>query len=90
MENIKTIENFNKWKKTLHKIINTSEKVGVNEETIANIGKKFGDFLEKNVDPENREQRLIKELWSVGTEEEKKALTNMLIKMIETEHHSIH
>ncbi len=89
LENVKVIENFEKWKDALHKIIHVSEKMGVSEDTITDVGKKVGDFLMNNVDPENREQRLIKQLWEVGTQEERHSLAHMLVKMIEKEHHNI-
>jgi len=90
LENVKMIEDFEKWKDTLHKTIHVSEKLGMSEDTVTDIGKKIGDFLMKNVDPENREQRLLKQLWETGTQEERHSLAHMLVKMVEKEHHTIH
>ncbi len=87
LEHVKTLEDFGKWKETLHKAVHTSEKVGMKEDTITNIAKRVGDFLMKNVDPENPEQRLLKELWEVGTQEERHTLAHMLVKMVEKEQH---
>ena len=84
------IENFDTWKDTLHKAIHTGEKVGMSEETVTDIGQRIGTFLMKTVDPENPQQRLLKELWEVGTPDQRHTLTHMLINMIEKEHHPVH
>ncbi|MBO8138574.1 MAG: DUF3243 family protein [Desulfotomaculum sp.] len=41
----------------------------------------IGEFLANNLDPANKEQRLLKELWENGTEEEKHSLASMMAKM---------
>jgi hypothetical protein len=82
----KLIEDWDKWKKTLYNVISVGEKVGLSEETITNLGSKIGEFLSSNVDPENREQRLLKELFEVANEKEKETLTGLIIKMIQRDH----
>lgn len=84
--NINVMNDFDKWKKTLYNVVSMGETVGLSEDTIKNLGSKIGDFLASNVDPENREQRLLKELFEVSTEKEKEALTGVIIKMIQKEH----
>lgn len=79
----KLIEDFDKWKKTLYNLISVGEKVGLSENTIKNLGSKIGEFLASNVDPENREQRLLKELFEVANDKEKETLTSIIIKMIQ-------
>lgn len=36
-----------------------------------------------HIDSGNREQRLLQELWLEGTEDERRALTSMLVKVLE-------
>ncbi len=90
LESVKIIENFGKWKQTLHKAIHISEAIGVKEDKVVDIAKKVGDFLSNNVETENPQQQLLKDLWDVGTDSEKHSLAHMLVKMVEQEHHSIH
>jgi len=78
--------NWDKWKKTLYNVIYVSETVGLSEDTISKIGSKVGEFLVSNVDPENREQRLLKEFFEVANKEEQETLTRVIIKMIEKDH----
>lgn len=76
---------WDKWKDTLRKAVNLGETVGMSQNTIENIGVKIGNFLAAKVDPENREQRLLQELWKVGDDSDRKTLSKMLVKMVETD-----
>lgn len=86
---IEMIEDFSKWKDTLHKAVHVSRSAGMNDDTVVNIAERIGDFLSKNVDPKNPQQRVIKELWEVGTHEERHVFAQMMVKMVEKEQHSI-
>ena len=77
-----SMDNWHDWKETLRKAVNLGDKVGLTHETMANVGSSIGSFLSHNVDPENKEQRLLKEMWSVANQNEKESMTNVLIKMI--------
>ncbi len=71
------------WKKTLGKAVNAAEFAGMSDETINNTAYRLGDFFAANFDPGNREQRLLKELWEVGAEEEKRSLAKMIAKLVD-------
>lgn len=83
---INVINDWEKWKKTLYNAVSVGETVGLSEDTITNIGSKVGEFLASNVDPENPEQRLLKELFEVSNKSEQETLTNVIIKMVEKNH----
>ena len=83
---INAINDWEKWKKTLYNAVSMGETVGLSEDTITNIGSKVGEFLASNVDPENPEQRLLKELFEVSNKSEQETLTNVIIKMVEKNH----
>jgi hypothetical protein len=89
-EHVKMIEDFDKWKNTLHRLVHVSKAVGMSEDTITDLAKKVGDFLSNKVDPENPQQRLLKQLWEVGTQEERHALAHLIVKMVEHEQHGVH
>lgn len=69
------------WKKILGRGVNLAEAAGISDENINKIAYRLGDFFANNFDPGNREQRLVKELWEVGAEEEKRALAKMIAKL---------
>ncbi len=73
------------WKNTLSKAVNFGESVGMSENTIENIAVKVGNVLSARVDPENREQRLLQELWKVGDDSDRKVLAKLIVKMVQTD-----
>lgn len=82
---IERYEDWDDWKKTLGQAVAAGNSIGMGDEIIVKIGSKLGDILESIVEPENREQRVLKELWDVASGEEKKALTSMIVKMLKAE-----
>ena len=86
LKNVDTLSHWDKWKDTLSKAVDLGQKVGLSEQTIDNIGTKVGDLLAANVDPENREQRLLQELWKSGDDHDRKTLAKMLVNMVQKEH----
>ncbi|WP_432663780.1 DUF3243 domain-containing protein [Wukongibacter baidiensis] len=84
--NLDVINDWDKWKKTLSRAVSMGETVGLSDDDIKDIGVKVGEFLSSNVDPDNHEQRVLKELFEVGDKKEREALTNMIIKMVNHDH----
>ncbi len=85
MKRAEFINDWHDWKLTLKKAVDMGETVGLSENTIEKIGVKVGSFLSSNVDPENREQRLLQELWRVGDDADRKALSGMIVKMVQSD-----
>ncbi|MDD2620724.1 MAG: DUF3243 domain-containing protein [Syntrophomonadaceae bacterium] len=80
-----TISDWEKWKGTLSKAVSFAEIVGMSEKTIEKIGFRMGNMLSAGIDPENREQRLLQELWKVGDDNDRAVLTKMIVKMLQTD-----
>lgn len=76
------MESFEQWKSFLSNQINSAKQAGASESAIINAATRVGNFLSDKVDPKNREQRLLKELWDKGSEQERQALASMLTKML--------
>lgn len=74
-------EGWHQWKKTLGSAVNVGETVGMSEETINDISYRIGEFLTNNFDPANGEQRLLKELWEEGNDNEKHTLAKLVARM---------
>lgn len=85
MDNIDVINNWDKWKSTLSKAVNAGQAVGLSQETIQKLGVKVGNFLSSSVDPENREQRVLKELWKAGDDRDRISLTRMIVRMVQND-----
>lgn len=77
------LENFDSWKKFLGERVKQAKGLGMKEETISKLAYEIGSFLEEKVDPKNEQERTLKELWSVASEEERKTIARLMIKLTE-------
>ena len=80
-----TFNHWEKWKGTLAKTVSLAETVGMSESSIDKIALKIGTILSARIDPENREQRLLQELWRVGDDKERAVLAKLVVNMLETD-----
>lgn len=76
------LTNFEEFKSFLGDKVSKGEKLGLNEEQLALAAQKVGDYLAKKEQPRNREEKLLQELWKVGTEEEQHKLAHLLVKLV--------
>ena len=74
---------FDKWKDFLAERVEQAKAAGMSEETIAKLAFQIGESLEEKIDPKNGEELLLKQLWQVGSEEDRKALARMMVKLVE-------
>lgn len=74
---------FDKWKEFLAERVTQAERSGMSTETINKLAVQIGDFLANKVDPENSQERVLKELWDVASEEEKKTLACLMVKLVD-------
>ena len=77
------LETFDKWKHFLSERVEQAKQAGMSEETISQLAYQIGQFLEEKVDPKNGEERLLKDLWDVGNEEERKTIARLMVKLVE-------
>lgn len=72
---------FERWKEFLGERVEQAEKAGMSDETISKLAFQIGEFLADKVDPENKEERVLKELWDVCDEQERKTLAKAMVKL---------
>ncbi|WJH33307.1 DUF3243 domain-containing protein [Paenibacillus aurantius] len=75
------LKSFDNWKHFLGNRVNAAENHGMSEEKIANLAYEIGDFLANKIDPENKEERVLKDLWDAGDEQEQKTIAKLMVKM---------
>jgi hypothetical protein len=85
-EKDRILQDFEGFKDYLWRRIRVAESIGLGEEQMASIAEKVADYLASHEDPRNREEKLLQELWSVGTEDERHMLAHMLVRMAQTQH----
>ncbi|MEW8959209.1 MAG: DUF3243 domain-containing protein [Moorella sp. (in: firmicutes)] len=70
------------WKDSLARMVNIGSKMGLGEKTINNLAYRLGNWLAEHIDPGSREQRVIKELWDVAGEDERRVLAALIAIMV--------
>jgi hypothetical protein len=74
---------FDKWKGFLSERVTQAEREGMSDETLSKIAFQIGDFLANKVDPKNDEERVLKELWDAGNEEERRTIAKLMVKLVD-------
>ena len=74
---------WDSWLDRLQKGVKTAEKLGMSEERIQKIGRRLADHLSKNICASTPEEELMKDLWKVSSEEERKTLTKVFFKLLD-------
>lgn len=75
------LKNFDTWKKFLGNRVEQAEKMGISEDTIAELAYEIGDFLDEKVDPSNHSNRALKELWEVADEDQRHTIARLMVKL---------
>lgn len=84
------LENFEQWKSFLGERVEKAKNAGMNQESIKDVAYQIGSYLANKVDPENKQERLLQELWKVGSEQERHTMANLMIKLVDQEQHQQH
>jgi len=82
LELMEFLGDWTTWRKNLGEALRVGKQVGMSDEEIHAAAVKIGDFLAEKVCPATKEEELLKEMWEVGTPEERRAIASMLIKMV--------
>jgi hypothetical protein len=76
------LTNFDTWKQFLHDRVQAAENIGLSEEQVSKLAYKIGDFLANKIDPENSQERVLKDLWDVADQDEQKTIARLMVKMV--------
>lgn len=77
------LDNFSDWKEFLGDRVSQAKASGMESETITNVAYQIGDYLAQKVDPKNDQERLLKQLWEAGDEEQQRALASLMVKLVQ-------
>lgn len=81
------LDNFQEWKEFLSDRVDQAENLGMDRETINDLAYQIGDYLAKEVDPKNHQERVLKDLWSVANEEEQRTIASLMVKLVDHPKH---
>jgi len=76
------LDNFQDWKEFLHNRVDQAHQLGMSDQDIKDLAYQLGDYLAKDVDPQNTQERLLKDLWSVADENEQQTIASLMVKMV--------
>ncbi|MCL5057963.1 MAG: DUF3243 domain-containing protein [Actinobacteria bacterium] len=74
-------KDWDNWKRFLSEAMEFAGELGVSREKISLLAGQAGEILADSVQPANAEQRVLKELWSVSDQQEKKVIANLMTKL---------
>lgn len=76
------LTSFDTWKNFLHDRVQAAENIGLSEDQISKLAYKIGDFLANKIDPENPQERVLKDLWDVADQNDQKTIAKLMVKMV--------
>jgi hypothetical protein len=82
MKDMSILENWEQWKDFLGDRLQSAEQQGMSKDTINDLAYQVGDYLAKEIDPKNTQERVLADLWSVASEEERHAIASMMVKLV--------
>ena len=77
------IHDFSEWEEFLGDRVQQAHEAGLSDETITNAAFRMGNYLAEQVDPRNQQQRLLKQLWDAGSQEDQRSLARMMVKLVQ-------
>jgi cell shape-determining protein MreC len=77
------LDNFQEWKSFLSQKVDQAKNLGMEQNTISDLAYQLGDYLAKDIDPQNEQERLLKELWSVADENEQRTIAGLMVKLVD-------
>ena len=82
------LDNFESWKDFLGDKMHNAQ--GLDQNAISNLAFEVGDYLAKKVEPRNDQEAILRDLWNVASNEEKHAIANMMVKLVQNEGNNTH
>lgn len=77
------LDNWGQWKDYLGDRLNRAQDEGMNSNVITDLAYQVGDYLARNVDPKNEQERVLADLWSVANKDEQHAIASMMVKLVQ-------
>lgn len=79
------IDNFDRWKEFLGDRVEQARDAGMSDKQLEEVAVRMGDFLANKVDPENPQERLLKQLWEANPDQ-KHNMARMMINLVNKQH----
>lgn len=77
------LQNWEQWTKFLGERVEEAKDSGMPNKVIEKAAVQMGEYLAKNVDPQNEQERVLSDLWSVAERDEKHAIASCVVKLVQ-------
>jgi hypothetical protein len=74
---------FDQWKAFLKERLEQGKHDGLSDGVISELAYEIGGYLAKEVNPDIPENKILSELWQVATDDEKHAIANTMVKLVQ-------
>ena len=79
------LDNWSQWKDFLGDRLNQAENTGMDKGVVTDLAYQIGDYLAKQVEPKNEQEKILSDLWSVASPEEQHAIANIMVKLVQND-----
>ncbi|PAE26807.1 MULTISPECIES: DUF3243 domain-containing protein [Bacillaceae] len=79
------LDNWQQWKDFLGDRLHQGMDQGMNKDTVNDLAYQIGDYLAKQVEPKNDQEKILADLWSVASPDEQHAIANMMVKLVQND-----
>ncbi|RBP95316.1 uncharacterized protein DUF3243 [Cytobacillus firmus] len=79
------LDNWQQWKDFLGDRLHQGQNQGMNKDTVNDLAYQIGDYLAKQVEPKNDQEKILADLWSVASPDEQHAIANMMVKLVQND-----
>lgn len=79
------LDNFDSWKGFLANRLQQAKEKGMDHDTITNLAHEVGDYLAEHVGAKNKEEAVLKELWTAASEEEQQAIASAMVRLVQNQ-----
>lgn len=76
------LDNWKQWEDFLADRLHHAQNAGMDQEVVGDLAYQIGDYLSKQVDPKNEQERILTDLWSVADKDEQHAIANVMVKLV--------
>lgn len=75
------LQHLDSFKNYLGNQVQKGEKLGLGEKALSKGAKRVADYLAEHEEPQNREQKVLNEMWNVANKEEREHMAHVLVKL---------
>ncbi|MHB1682775.1 MAG: DUF3243 domain-containing protein [Bacilli bacterium] len=76
------LDDFSKWREFLQVQVQRAQHVGMSEQQLDDAAFKLGSYLADKIDPENAQERLLKQMWETNPKEDQRALSRIMVNLV--------